>query len=226
MNRLLGPYLDESLRLFAGGIPPSRLEHALVEFGMPMGPLALLDEVGFDIAAHAAASLHKAYGMRMTPCDVLDGMIREKRLGKKSGRGFYVHPRDGKNTKKRAKPVLAPDLARFIPAGSPRAPAMNETEIAERVVLAMLNEAARTLDEGVVAGPRELDLATVFVMGFPPFQGGLLRWADTLGAQAITVKLDALAKAPDVTARSGGRERFEPADRIVRLVRTMTDFHT
>jgi 3-hydroxyacyl-CoA dehydrogenase/enoyl-CoA hydratase/3-hydroxybutyryl-CoA epimerase len=224
VNRLLGPYLDESLRLFAGGVPPSRIEHALVEFGMPMGPLALLDEVGFDIAEHASTSLHQAYGMRMTPSRVLEGMIREKRLGKKSGRGFYVHPPESRG-KQRAKPALTPDLARFIPAGSPRVGAMSDAEIAERAILAMLNEAARALDEGVVAGPRELDLATVFGMGFPPFHGGLLRWADTLGAQAITVKLDAIARAPDVAARSGGRERFEPADRIARLARNIADFH-
>lgn len=223
VNRLLGPYLDESLRLFAGGVAPSRIDRALVEFGMPMGPLALLDEVGFDIAAHAAASLHAAYGARMTPCAVLDGMLREKRLGKKSGRGFYVHPSGA--GKERAKPALALDLARFVPAGSPRAPEMTEAEIADRVMLAMLNEAARALEEEVVAGPRELDLATVFGMGFPPFRGGLLRWADARGASDVVAKLRAIASAPDVAGRTGGKERFEPAARLVELARDSRRFH-
>jgi 3-hydroxyacyl-CoA dehydrogenase/enoyl-CoA hydratase/3-hydroxybutyryl-CoA epimerase len=222
VNRLLGPYLDESLRLFAGGIAPSRIDQALVEFGMPMGPLALLDEIGFDIAAHAATSLHAAYGVRMTPCTVLDGMLREKRLGKKSGRGFYVHPAGGK---KKTKPTLALDLSRFIPAGSPRTPEMKDEEIADRVMLAMLDEAARAIEEEVVTGPRELDLATVFGMGFPPFRGGLLRWADTRGAGEITAKLEATAHAPDVAARAGGKERFEPAERLLFLARTMRGFH-
>jgi 3-hydroxyacyl-CoA dehydrogenase/enoyl-CoA hydratase/3-hydroxybutyryl-CoA epimerase len=226
VNRLLGPYLDESLRLFAGGIAPSRIDRALTEFGMPMGPLELLDEVGFDIAAHAAVSLHQAYGARMTPSTVLEGMIREKRLGKKTGRGFYVHDAgDSKPGTKRAKPTIAFDLGRFVPAGSPRAPELTEAEIADRVLLAMLNEAARAIEEEVVAGPRELDLATVFGMGFPPFRGGLLRWADARGASEITAKLEAIARAPDVAARAGGPERFEPAERLQYLARTMRGFH-
>jgi 3-hydroxyacyl-CoA dehydrogenase/enoyl-CoA hydratase/3-hydroxybutyryl-CoA epimerase len=224
VNRLLGPYLDESLRLWAGGIAPGRLDRALTDFGMPMGPLALLDEVGFDIAAHAAVALHAAYGARMTPCDVLEGMIREKRLGKKSGRGFYVHAADSAGGKKE-KPVLALDLAHFIPAGAPRAPEMSDQDIVDRVLLAMLDEAARAIEEEVVAGPRELDLATVFGMGFPPFHGGLLRWADARGATEITAKLEAIARSPDVAARSGGRERFEPAERLLYLARNMRGFH-
>ncbi|MFN0243255.1 MAG: 3-hydroxyacyl-CoA dehydrogenase NAD-binding domain-containing protein [Planctomycetota bacterium] len=228
VNRLLGPYLDEALRLFAGGVEPARLESAAVAFGMPMGPLALLDEVGFDIAAHAATSLHAAYGPRMTPTDVLDALVREKRLGKKTGQGFYVHPPDaGKQKRARARPELATDLARYVPAGAARVGALGDAELVDRMILAMVNEAARCIDEDVTKGARELDLATVFGMGFPPFRGGLLRYADTLGARELTARLEHCARAPDVVARQSGAgpARFEPCERLVRMARTLQRFH-
>lgn len=224
VNRLLGPYLDEALRLFASGVDPRALDEALLDFGMPMGPLALLDEVGFDIASHAAQSLHAAYGVRMTPTTALDAFVSEQRLGKKTGRGFYVHA-PAEQGAKRSTPELASDLARFVPQAGPRVAFASGEEIAERCVLAMLNEAARSLAEGVVTGPRELDLATVFGMGFAPFRGGLLRWADTVGIQAITGKLERHRDAPDVRARPGGVERFEPCEHLVRMARNLRTFH-
>jgi 3-hydroxyacyl-CoA dehydrogenase/enoyl-CoA hydratase/3-hydroxybutyryl-CoA epimerase len=221
VNRLLGPYLDESLRMFAGGVDPARIDAALEDFGMPMGPIALLDEVGFDIASHAAASLHAAYGDRMAPCGVLDPMIRAGILGKKTGRGFYEHAPGGRGK----KPPSAPDLARFIPPGRPRLPALTHAEIADRAVLAMLNEAARALEEEVAATPREIDLATVFGIGFPPFRGGILSFADSLGVHAVVERMMRIAAAPDVASRPGGRERFEPSDSISAMARTLKSFH-
>lgn len=220
VNRLLGPYLDESLRLFAGGVEPVRLDRALRDFGMPMGPLELLDEVGFDIAQHAARSLHEAYGVRMTPSHVLDTPVAEKRLGKKTMRGFYEHSDDRKS-----KPTIAADVGRFIPSGSPRVTETSAEALAERAVLAMLAEAARALEERVVASARELDLATVFGMGFAPFRGGLLAWADTLGAREIVTRLEALQREPDIAARQGGRERFEPNALLCALARDGRRFH-
>jgi len=221
VNRLLGPYLDESLRMFAGGIDAHRIDRALEEFGMPMGPLRLLDEVGFDIAAHAAASLHAAYGARMTPSSALEPMLRASRLGKKSGRGFYDHARDARN----GRPSIDPDLAQFLPADAPKLPAVTDEEIVDRAVLAMLNEAARAIEEQVVAGPRELDLATVFGMGFPPFRGGILKHADTVGISRIVEKLQRLATAPELAGRIGGRERFLPAGILLEMAKTSTRFH-
>ncbi len=221
VNRLLGPYLDEALRLFAGGVDPAKIDHALREFGMPMGPLELLDEVGFDIAQHAAKSLHAAYGERMSPTTVLDALIAQKRLGKKSGQGFYVHTDD----KKKQKPRLASDLARFVPADAPRVGPLEEKAIAERTVLAMVAEAARALEDKAVGSARELDLATVFGMGFPPFRGGLLVWADTLGAATIVARLEALAREPDVAARPGGKARFDPPASLRDMARDGGTFH-
>lgn len=220
VNRLLGPYLDESLRMFAGGVDARTLDRALREFGMPMGPLELLDEVGFDIAQHAAQSLFAAYGARMTPSSVLDAAIAEKRLGKKTGKGFYVH-----SNERKSKPQLADDLTRLVPKDAPRIRALNETEIAERAVLAMLAEAARALEERVVASARELDLATVFGMGFAPFRGGLLAWADSIGARGIVAKLESIAREPDVATRPGGPERFAPCELLRTLAESGRTFH-
>jgi 3-hydroxyacyl-CoA dehydrogenase/enoyl-CoA hydratase/3-hydroxybutyryl-CoA epimerase len=217
VNRLLGPYLDESLRLVAAGVAPERVDAALLEFGLPMGPLRLLDEVGFDVAKHAAASLHAAYGARMTPCDVLDAVSRDGRLGKKTGRGFYVH------ASKDAR--LDSAIQGLVPRSTAPARALTDAEIAERAVLAMLAEAARALEDGVVAGPRELDLATVFGLGFPPFRGGLLAWADAVGLASIVAKLDRIALEPDVAARTGGPERFAISARWRELARANRRFH-
>ncbi|MBL8862182.1 MAG: enoyl-CoA hydratase/isomerase family protein [Planctomycetes bacterium] len=217
VNRLLGPYLDESLRLVAAGIEPARLDAALLAFGLPMGPLRLLDEVGFDVAKHAAASLHAAYGARMTPCDVLEAVGKDGRLGKKTGLGFYVH------AGKRAE--LDPALLGLVPRSAARARTLTDAEVAERAILAMFAEATRALQEQVVVGPRELDLATVFGLGFPPFLGGLLAWADTQGLPTLVAKLERLQSEPDVAARPGGPERFAVADGLRELARGNGRYH-
>jgi 3-hydroxyacyl-CoA dehydrogenase/enoyl-CoA hydratase/3-hydroxybutyryl-CoA epimerase len=208
VNRLLGPFLDEALRLFEGGVAPQRLEDLLLDFGMPMGPLRLLDEVGFDIAGHAARSLHEAYGARMRPTEALLPWIEAGRVGRKSGKGFF----DWSNPK---KPTLAGDVTSLQTSQS--LAELSDEEIVSRCVLSLVNEAARCLEEGVVTGPKELDLATVFGMGFAPFHGGVLHYADSVGAATLREQLDALAAASDITTRDGGRVKFQAANLIVEL---------
>lgn len=216
VNRLLGPYLDEALRLLVGGVSPEKLERVSVNFGLPMGPLTLLDEVGLDIASHTATSLHKAYGERMIPSDAIDKFLAEGRLGKKTGRGFFEHT-GGRGSKSGARKTLSPDLSSFLPKTSDTLSGLRSPAIIDRLVLSMVNEAARCLEEGVVETASELDLATIFGMGFPPFHGGLLRWADTLGAAEIVKRLEAIATSSDVAARPGGAAKFAPAE----LLKTM-----
>jgi 3-hydroxyacyl-CoA dehydrogenase/enoyl-CoA hydratase/3-hydroxybutyryl-CoA epimerase len=163
-------------------------------------------------------SLHAAYGARMTPCDVLDARMKDGRLGKKNGKGFYLH--GGKRAE------LDPALGGLIPRSSTHARTLTDEELAERPILAMLAEAARALEEQVVAGPRELDLATVFGMGFPPFRGGLLRWADTIGTATIVAKLRTTAAEADVSTRPGGPERFAVCESLRELARTNRAFHS
>ncbi|MAW59198.1 MAG: hypothetical protein CMJ94_00025 [Planctomycetes bacterium] len=218
VNRLLGPYLDEAVRLFAAGVQPRRIDHLMLDFGMPMGPLRLLDEVGLDIADHASASLHAAYGARMEPSKDLDGMRSPDRLGRKTGRGFYVHPQG----KSKQRETLAPDLASF--QSGREGDRLSDEQIVDRLVLSMLNEGVRALEEQVVAGPAELDLATVFGMGFAPFHGGLLHYADHVGAELLVRKLEAIADSPEVSGRPGGREKFTPAARLQEMARTGARF--
>jgi len=215
VNRILGPYLDEAVRLFVGGVDPAAIELAMLEFGMPMGPFALLDEVGLDIALHAADALHEAYGERMTPCAGLFEVKGPERLGKKTGLGFYRHGR--------GKPELAGDLRSFQRGDA--AKGLGRADIVDRLVLAMVNEAARCLAEDVVAGARELDLATVFGTGFAPFRGGLLAYADSLGTREVVQRLERIAAAPDVTSRPGGTERFTPARLLVEMAESGRAFH-
>jgi 3-hydroxyacyl-CoA dehydrogenase/enoyl-CoA hydratase/3-hydroxybutyryl-CoA epimerase len=198
VNRLLGPYLDEAMRLFVEGVGARRIDELMLKFGMPMGPLRLLDEVGLDIALHASASLEEAYGVRMTPCPGINALANDDRLGVKTKRGFYEH---GKG-----KPTLCGDLSTFQTGSACKN--LSDSDIVDRLILSMANEAARCMEEGVTATQEELDLATVFGMGFAPFHGGLLRWADKQNKTEIVKRLEKIVSSPDIIERSGGIEKF------------------
>ncbi len=211
VNRVLGPYLDEALRLLAAGVDPEAIDRALVGFGMPMGPCELLDEVGLDIASHAGASLEAAYGARMRGSRFLAPALDAGELGKKSGRGIWIWERAGARATKQGP---NPRLVRGPRAAEPR-----PDELVDRCTLAMVNEAVRCLDERVVAGPGELDLATVFGTGFAPFRGGVLRHAEALGLPAVVERLRALQRLPEIAADQDHAQRFEPAPLLERLAR-------
>ena len=202
VNRLLGPYLDEAMRLFVNGVSPSRIDKLMLKFGMPMGPLRLLDEVGLDIAMHASESLEQAYGARMTPCPGISALASEKRLGIKTKRGFYDHSGKG-------KPQLCDDLASFQTSNDCKD--LSDSDIVDRLILSMANEAARCMEENVTATQQELDLATVFGMGFAPFHGGLLRWAEKETHPEIIKRLEKIVAADDISKRAGGIEKFTPS---------------
>jgi 3-hydroxyacyl-CoA dehydrogenase/enoyl-CoA hydratase/3-hydroxybutyryl-CoA epimerase len=206
VNRVLGPYLDESIRLLAGGVAPGRLEELMLEFGMPMGPLRLLDEVGLDIIEHAARSLYGAYGERMRPTEAIVGYLEVGRLGRKAGQGFYhwANPRN---------PHLSPDLSEVQTSADLED--LGDDDIIDRCVLAMANEAVRCLGEGVVSSPAELDLAMVFGTGFAPFRGGVLRHLEAVGLQRVIERLAELRQMPDVEARGAPAERFEACPALV-----------
>jgi len=215
VNRVLGPYLDEALRLVGAGVDPNAIDRALVGFGMPMGPCELVDEVGLDIATHAGASLEKAYGERMRATQLLAPLVAAKELGKKSGKGVYAW-RAGKGGRLEKDGVNARLVAR-----SPRA--MDAEAIVDRCVLAMANEAVRCLAEEVVDGPRALDLATVFGTGFAPFRGGVLRYVDARGPGAIVERLEKLrAELQGENERLG---RYEPAPLLAERARAGKKLH-
>jgi 3-hydroxyacyl-CoA dehydrogenase/enoyl-CoA hydratase/3-hydroxybutyryl-CoA epimerase len=209
VNRILMLYFNEALRFLAEGVTIDDADRAMVAFGLPMGPFALMDEIGLDTGQHAAAVLEGAFGKRIgaaTP--VLSAIVAAGRLGKKNGKGFYQY----KNGKRSRPDPAVPKLAGAV------TPLQLPVEtLQERMVLAMVNEAAICLEDGVVRDPRDLDVAMVYGTGFPPFRGGLLRYADSIGPAVLVDRLSRLADAHG--------ERFRPAGLLRDMVREERRFY-
>ncbi len=217
VNRLLGPYLDEAVRFLSEGVEPERVDAAARAFGMPMGPLELLDEVGLDIAAHAARSLEEAYGERMRTSPVVGRMLAAGQAGRKAGRGFYLWRADRKDSGLKKQDVN-PRLAEFLDLRGRRPAEISDGSLLDQLVLAMINEAYLCLAERVVEEARTIDLATVYGLGFPPFRGGLMRYAAARGPRDRVATLRRIQAAPDLLARSDARARFEPAPLLLAAV--------
>ena len=190
VNRLLFPYLSEALELLREGRPIQAIEGAAAEFGMAIGPLRLMDEIGLDTILHAAWVLGAAFPERIVSSPLLVSMVKAGRLGQKTGAGFFWHrgPTSGV-VSGAVDPAVAKLLAPWIDSPPPGAP----ENLACRLVLPMLLEATRLLEEGKVHDPRDIDLAVLFGLGFPAEKGGLLRWADKLGAPRLMTLLQSLA---------------------------------
>ena len=171
VNRILMPYLVEAGNLFEAGAKIEDLDNVMLDFGMPMGPMRLLDEVGLDVAQHVAGTLATHFSDRMQVPVCIRAMTAAGLLGRKSGRGFYLHPKG-----KAAQPN--PQASTYVK--SQQARAITREELQERMVFLMVNEAARCLEEQVVGEPAEVDFGMVMGTGFAPFRGGPLRYTDTV----------------------------------------------
>lgn len=182
VNRLLCPYMNEAAYLVSEGVPIDHVDKTLMGFGMPMGPLELIDEVGTDVGEKVLHILHRAFGDRMIPCTLIEKVVGAKRLGKKSGKGLYVY--EGERKTKR----LEREIYKIIGV-TPKAISLSKEDIVDRCVLPMVNEASRCLEERVVRTPEDVDLGMIMGTGFPPFRGGLLRYADSIGVRKIVTKL-------------------------------------
>jgi 3-hydroxyacyl-CoA dehydrogenase/enoyl-CoA hydratase/3-hydroxybutyryl-CoA epimerase len=214
VNRLLLPYLNEAVMLLQDGVDPEEADRVMAKFGMPMGPFVLLDEVGIDVAHKCAVVLADAYGERMANAPLLGVMYQDHcLLGKKSGRGFYVH--EGK--KKAVNPQLSSIVADFRETHCLKVRSFTRDDIVDRCMLTMINEAARALDEEIVASPAHLDMAMIMGTGFPPFRGGLLRYADELGAEHIVDRLRSLADQYG--------DRFAPCERLQSMTSNNARFY-
>jgi 3-hydroxyacyl-CoA dehydrogenase/enoyl-CoA hydratase/3-hydroxybutyryl-CoA epimerase len=198
VNRILMPYLVEAGNLFAAGATVHELDKAMLDFGMPMGPMRLLDEVGIDVAMHVAGTLAVSFHDRMTVPNVLTKMVQSGLLGRKSGRGFYLYSK-GKDPI--PNPELAQDALRAT-SGSSDSRHLTLDTLSSRMVLLMINEAARCLEERIVTAPEDVDFAMIMGTGFAPFRGGPLRCADSIGAANLVKQMDAFVKAgaPHFTA--------------------------
>lgn len=208
-TRILAPYLNEAVLLLEEGARIEEVDRALRDFGFPVGPVALIDEVGIDVGAHVAADLGKAFADRgLGASDALPRLHAAGYEGRKNRRGFYEYPKKGR---KRPNPAVYGLLG-----GAPRRP-LPAPAIQDRLALLMINEAVHCLADGVVASPRDADLGAVLGLGFPPFRGGPLRHADSVGADRIVARLETLAE------RHG--ERFRPAPLLTDAARGGTRFH-
>jgi 3-hydroxyacyl-CoA dehydrogenase/enoyl-CoA hydratase/3-hydroxybutyryl-CoA epimerase len=193
VNRVLMPYLREALYLLEEGYLVADIDAAMKRFGMPMGPFEVVDEVGLDVAQKVAGVLVAAFPDRIQSSPALAKLVAAGRLGRKNGRGFYRHQGRKRTPDRSARGLL----------GMPHARRPHSVDsLAERMVLVMINEAARCVEEGIVAGPEQVDLAMVFGAGFPPYRGGVLRHADATGLQRVVDRLRAL--------RAEKGPRFEP----------------
>jgi 3-hydroxyacyl-CoA dehydrogenase/enoyl-CoA hydratase/3-hydroxybutyryl-CoA epimerase len=209
VNRILGPYMNESGFVLEEGNSIESIDKAMTDFGMPVGPMQLLDEVGIDVANKVGHILVDAFGDRMQASTVVDKLFADGRFGKKNGKGLYLYA-DGKRQ--------GPDTSVYKVLGVATPHAVDAKAVVERMLLSMINEAALILDEKIVATPGELDLAMIMGTGFPPFRGGLLRYADALGTPYIAARLD------ELSSKHG--KRFLPTEPLRKLAQNDGKFYS
>ena len=223
VNRVLFPYVLDAAELFESGVDAERIDRALVEWGMPMGPLRLIDEIGVDITIDIGKTLEKAYGQRDHVAAVLVWLRDQRMLGRKTGAGFYKY--EGKRQTPNDQLVQwrvvtggadaggGESSTKSQPASSPPATA---DDIALRLVLLMVNEAARCVEEGVVDSPEDADYGMILGTGFAPFRGGPLRFAEHVGLKKSVEELERLALT---------EEKFAPCEILKKHARDGTKFY-
>lgn len=205
VNRILAPYINEAMRLLIEGEPIDHIDKSLIQFGFPVGPIQLLDEVGIDTGTKIIPVLEAAWGERFSPpANIISAILNDDRKGRKNNRGFYLYAVKGRKSKKRPDPAIY----NLLGIASPQA-RLSAQQVAERCVMMMLNEAARCFDEQVIRNARDGDIGAVFGIGFPPFLGGPFRYMDRLGAGEVAAILQRLA------AQYG--PRFTPCDTLLHM---------
>ena len=216
VNRVLFPYFAGFMRLVEDGVDFTRIDRAMEKWGWPMGPAFLLDVVGIDTAVHADKVMADAFPDRMAHAGetASEVMFKAQRLGQKNGRGFYIYKPEKKGPPKKA---LDPDVAALLsPIVKGDGKSVTDQEIVERMMLPMLLECSRCLEDAVVETPVEVDLALVYGLGFPPFRGGIFRWADSLGAEAVVSAAEKYTKLGKL---------YEPTAQLKELARAGKTFH-
>lgn len=209
VNRILGPYLIEAGHLLDEGWDAAAVDRAWKRFGVPMGPYRLMDEVGIDIVTHAGRTMAKAFGERMAPAASLAALAGSGRLGRKGGKGFY---RYSKGRETGIDPSVYGDMQVSARRSTPDA-----ALVVDRLVLAMINEAARVLQAKIVASAADVDLGMVMGTGFPPFRGGLLKYADDRGLGDV---LGAIT-----TLHESHGDRYRPCALLTELGEAGETFH-
>ena len=218
VNRVLFPYFAGFAGLIEEGVDFERIDRVMQKFGWPMGPAWLLDVVGIDTSHHAGGVLAEGYPERMSneKANIITHMFENGRYGKKNEKGFYIHTTDKKGKpRKERDPEMGPLLEKFF--GKKEEPKMTDQAIIERMMLPMLMESSRCLEDSIVENPAEVDMALVYGLGFPPFRGGIFRWADEEG-------LGRLASAAEQYIELS--ELYRPTEQILQMVSKGEVFHT
>lgn len=198
VNRVLFPYLAAFSELVLSGANFEFIDQVMEkDFGWPMGPGYLLDVVGIDTAEHCTAVMAQGFPTRMKKItgDPVNVLFSHGHFGQKNNRGFYQYQKD-----KRGKVVKQPsqDMAKLFPVNNDINSALTSDSIIDRLMIPMVNEVIRCLEEGVVSSAAEADMGLIYGLGFPPFRGGPIRYLETLGLDNFIERADKLAHLGEV----------------------------
>lgn len=209
VNRILAPYLNEAAYLLEAGVSIQDLDQAALNFGMPMGPCRLMDEVGLDVCEKVGKIMQQGLGSRAMASALSPKLTQTGALGKKNSKGFYLYDEKGK--------VLGrnPEVEALLPSKSV---SMDEAQLQQRLFLPMINEAAYCLTDKIIDKASVVDIGMIYGTGFPPFKGGLLTYADSLGTDRVLAALELFAS--EVSS-----ERYRPAPLLVELARSKKRFY-
>jgi len=228
VNRVLFPYLLDAAELFEAGLDAEKIDNALLKWGMPMGPLRLMDEIGVDVTVDIATTLEKAYGQRDHAPSVLTWLRENQMLGRKSGAGFYQYqgktqtPNDALETWRRGLHGEPEGAEGPNPAAA--GPQMHRdsrldlkaTNLAQRLIFLMINEAARCVEEKVVESPDDADYGMILGTGYAPHRGGPLRFAEHFGLKKMVDEMERLGQS---------EEKFLPCEVLKKQAREGTKFY-
>lgn len=209
VNRILFPYINESLAMLEEGAAPRALDKAATAFGMPMGPITLNDLVGLDTSLYAGRVVNTAFADRAVQTKILDELVSAGRMGQKSGSGFYNYSKGSRGSD---DPAFEAILAKCRKGRRD----FSSEEITDRLFLPMIVEASRILMEGIVRDPGDVDMGLILGIGFPAFRGGLLRWADSLGLASVLAKLSKYESLGT---------RFQPTEQMRKLAAAGKGFY-
>lgn len=209
VNRILAPFLNEAAYLLQEGVSIEAIDKAVLNFGMPMGACRLMDEVGLDVCVHVGEVMEKGLGKRARACELSSLALKHNYLGKKNKKGFYLYDDNGKQI------GVNPQMKELLPKVSKE---MDETTIQMRLILPMINEAAMILDEKIVKDSATVDLGLIFGIGFPPFRGGLLKYADSEGPERISVAIEKFSNQVD-------SERYQLSPFLAKMVSEKKKFY-
>jgi len=210
--------MNEAAILLCEGARMEDVDRAMTAFGFPVGPFVLFDEVGLEVARHAGETLARAFGDRIPPTSIVSGLVESGQTGKRVGAGFYSWPQvkasrvPGLLRRLVERSARVPNPAAHRLSGSPTQRDFETATIQDRLALLFVNEAIRCLAEGVLQSPTDGDLGAVLGVGFPAFRGGPFHFADALGLETLTSRLQVLAGAHG--------SRYQPSELLVERARS------